>query len=38
MEGLTPCTCLFYRCCALWTRRALKRAKQSARPCGPHLL
>ena len=38
-KGLTPYTCLCYRCCALeqstW-RRALKGSKQSARPCGPY--
>jgi len=42
-KGLTPCTCLFYRCCALeqGTERRARRAqsvKQSARPCGPLLL
>ena len=40
-KGLTPCTCLCYRCCPLEQgtyRRALKGAKQSARPRGPLLL
>jgi len=40
-KGLTPWTCLCYRCCVLeqdTKRRALKEAKQSARPCDPLLL
>jgi len=38
--GLTPCTCLCYRCCALkqgTKRRAFKGDKQSARQCCPLL-
>jgi len=42
-KGLTPYTCLCYRCCALEetlkdAHGALKGAKQSPRPCGPLLL
>jgi len=42
-KGLTPCTCLCYRCCALEQGTfkdphcALKGAKQSPRPFGPLL-
>ena len=37
-QGLTPYTCLCYRCCALDAHGALKGVKQSPRPCGPLLL
>jgi len=40
-KGLTPFTCLCYRCCVLeqgTLRRELKGAKQSVRPCCPLLL
>ena len=44
-KGLTPCTCLCYRCVAVHLNKALKNAhgalkgaKQSPRPCGPLLL
>ena len=43
-KGLTLCSCLCYRCCALEqssfkdAHGSLKGAKQPARPCGPLLL